>query len=299
MKRVNPRRLYLFGKRLHALFDIQVGTTVENNRRLLRIALAVLTSFTIDDDFSEGSPNAVKAAQDVTRYLNQHILPYPKMEIGKGWKDLIEEQLARFESALEIDIDALPIFLLEEKRGLNPKTLLSAVDRLIPKAVAPYLSAFAMANLQDASASLVFDHFTSSGFHTMRAVEDVARYYYELMTGISPVTVTNSERSYLTLGQIAWKLDHEVLAKLPPTGNPTRHLKFVVPMLAALCEIYRNPLSHPEIVKLDEDEGIDVFNKGIDVISTMVRDVRMGGKHFDRLRDAYTAFDLPHDPKWR
>ncbi len=127
----------------------------------------------------------------------------------------------------------------------------------------------------------------------------VARYYYELMTGTSPVTITNGERSYLTLGQIAWKLDREVLVKLPPTRSPTRHLKFVVPMLAALCEMYRNPLSHPEIVKLDEDEGIDVFNKGIDVISTMVRDVQIGGKHFDRLRDDYTVFDLPHDPKWR
>ena len=46
-------------------------------------------------------------------------------------------------------------------------------------------------------------------------------------------------------------------------------------------------------------QGIDVFNKGIDVISTMVRYVQMGGKHFDRLRDDYTAFDLQHDPKWR
>jgi hypothetical protein len=301
MKRVNARRLYLLGKRLHELLDLQIGTTVVNNRLLLRRAVATFASFTIDDDFGEGSPNAVKAAEDAMSYLNKHVLAFPNMEISKGWKDLIEQQLARFESALEIDIDALPIFLLEEKRGLNPKTLLSAVVKLIPKAVTPYLSAFAMANLQDATASLVFDHFTSSGFQTMRAVEDVARYYYELITGIPVVTVdpANGERSYFTLGQIAWKLDHDVLAKLPPTRSPTRHLKFVVPMLATLCEIYRNPLSHPEIVKLDEDEAFDVFIKGIDVISTMVRDVKMGGKHFDKLRDDYTAFDLPHDPEWR
>jgi hypothetical protein len=208
MKRVNPRRLYLFGKRLHELLDLQIGTTVENNRLLLRRALATFTSFTVDDDFGEGSPNAAKAAEDAVRYLNKHVLAFPKMEISKGWKDLIGQQLARFESALEIDIDTLPIFLLEEKRGLNPKTLLSAVGKLIPKAVTPYLSAFAMANLQDATASLVFDHFTSSGFQTMRAVEDVARYYYELITGIPVVTVSNGERSYFTLGQIAWKLDH-------------------------------------------------------------------------------------------
>jgi len=40
------------------------------------------------------------------------------------------------------------------------------------------------------------------------------------------------------------------------------------------------PLSHPEIVKLEEDEAIDVFNKGLDVISTMVRDALAGGTHF-------------------
>jgi hypothetical protein len=299
MKRVNPRRLYLFGLRFRSLLDLRVGISVEDNGLLLRVGLASLRSFIVDDDFGERAPNATNAAKDIIAYINRNLLEFPKMEISAGWKELIDKELARFESALEIDIDALPIFLLEEKRGLNPKTLLSTVEKLIPKAVTPYLSAFAMANLQDASASLVFDHFTSSGFHTMRAVEDVARYYYELMTGTSPVTITNGERSYLTLGQIAWKLDREVLVKLPPTRSPTRHLKFVVPMLAALCEMYRNPLSHPEIVKLDEDEGIDVFNKGIDVISTMVRDVQIGGKHFDRLRDDYTVFDLPHDPKWR
>jgi hypothetical protein len=54
--------------------------------------------------------------------------------------------------------------------------------------------------------------------------------------------------------------------------------------------MYRNPLSHPEIVTLEEDDAIEVFHTGIDVIVKMVRDVMAGGSHFHQLWHSY-AFD--------
>jgi hypothetical protein len=154
----------------------------------------------------------------------------------------------------------------------------------------PYLSPFTLANLQDAGAALAFDHFTSCGFLTMRAVEDTARRYYELVTGKAAAGLrSDNQRWYLTLGQIAFKLN-EHLPILKAAHTPLGKLSLVIPTLAALCEIYRNPLSHPEIVKLEEDDAVDVFHKGIDVISTMVRDVSAGGLHFHQLWKDYTSF---------
>ena len=54
--------------------------------------------------------------------------------------------------------------------------------------------------------------------------------------------------------------------------------------------MYRNPLSHPAIVQLDEDDAIEVFQSGIDVIAKMVRDVIAGGNHFHQIRHDYEFF---------
>jgi len=124
----------------------------------------------------------------------------------------------------------------------------------------------------------------------MRAVEDTARRYFELVSGTwSEGMTANKERWFLTLGQIAFKLN-ERLTKLRSAKDSTGKLGMIVPTLTALCEIYRNPLSHPEIVKLDEDGALEVFGKGIDVISTMIQDVLAGGGHFSNLRASLNDF---------
>jgi len=193
----------------------------------------------------------------------------------------ILQMLDSFQTALEQDLRRAHIFILEEKRGYSPAILVGGVRKIVQPKVLPYLSTFTLTNLQDAGAALVFDHFTSSGFLTMRAVEETARQYYCLVTGEPAVMVNvNDDRKFVTLGEMSWKLGKK-LELLRSAKSRTGKLGLAVPHLAALCQTYRNPLSHPEIVKLDEDEAIDVFIKGIDVISTMTLDVIAGGTHFE------------------
>jgi hypothetical protein len=286
MRPVNGYFLYTLGS-LSQLFAMADNITVSTYNPIFLQSIAMLDSFKSNEQNKRNLPDSVMRAEALWNLLgalmeaarhNPDSLMYPQLRFN------IAHTLNKFQTSLETELGRAHTFILEEKRGHAPATLFKNVEKILPAKVLPYLSFFTLTNLQDAGAALAFDHFTSTGFHTMRAVEDTGRRDYELVTGNPAITeYPNGDRTYLTLGQISWKLTNEVLPKTKAVGK----LKLIVPTLSALCEIYRNPLSHPEIVALDEDEALDVFGKGIDVISTMVRDIIAGGKHFAQIWHFY------------
>jgi hypothetical protein len=251
------------------------GDLVKNHEQVLTWSLYQLWAFSKNEHNRERLPGSVEAASDLVNALLKY---YDDSENDKATIKTAEElkdRLYDFRTILKRDVKRLNTYILEPKRGYSADTLMPASSSLIDRTLLPYLSEFTRYNLDDAGTALVFDRFTACGYHTVRAVEGTARRYYELVTA-RPTIKPNGD--YLTLGQIANELDHVSAAYKAKRGQ-SGQLKLITSTLDALCEIYRNPLSHPEIVVLEEGDAIDVFNSGIDVITKMVRDAIKGGPH--------------------
>lgn len=283
MKTVNGYAFYHLGA-LAMLFAMTDGPPVSTYNPYFLRSLALLDNFFNNQLNRDNLPDAVKRAKALWNFcgsLMEAARHNPQSPMYSDLRMEIVHATNDFQSALKNELERAHIYILEPKRGYSPSVLIGSVTEIIAPATVPYLSYFTQTNLQDAGASLVFDRFTSAGFHTMRAVEDMARKYFELVTGEPSVKeYPSGDRTYVTLGQISWKLTNETLPALRSKKVQTKKLSLIASTLGGLCELYRNPLSHPEIVALDEQEAIDVFIDGISVISKMVDDAVKGGKHF-------------------
>ena len=290
MQPVNGFFLFRLGS-IANLFGMVDGILLSTYEPVFQTSTQLITQFEEQEQNRRHLPDAISRAMTL-RLMLQYCIGLARNEpatlVQIKLRMAIAHSLNAFQTALEQDLGKAHTFILEEKRGFAPKVLLNSVgDVILPKAL-PWLSHFTLTNLQAASAALVFDHFTSSGFLTMRAVEDTARRYYELVTG-KPTTEDKplGGRTFVTLGQIVWKFKNETLPAFAKAKTKTGKLGLIVPLLDTLCEMYRNPLSHPEIVTLDEDDAIEVFQTGIDVIVKMIRDVMAGGDHFHQIWHQY------------
>jgi hypothetical protein len=224
----------------------------------------------------------------VRPFLNDTTFPGNDLQAFNAWKGLFIPALDHFESALALDVGALPIFLLEKKRGYSPQTLLNTIEDILPEAERGLLSDFALANMQEAGACLAFHRNTASAYQMARAVEDVARRYNFAITGHeSPYTDRNGEVRHRALAQIAAELQ-DVITNWRHNVEP-RLLSLIVPTLRNFCRIYRTPLSHadPQLRDLDASDAEIAFGHGMLAISTMLEDGRAGGPHFQ------------HTPAWR
>jgi hypothetical protein len=198
------------------LFGMVDGALLSIYDPLFATAENLLREFESQEQNQRHLPDAITRAIEL-RILLQFCrglgINKPTTPVHVDLRMRIVHALNAFQTALEQNLGNAHTFILEEKRGYAPKVLLTSIADVLPRKAFPYLSHFTLTNLQAAGAALVFDHFTSSGFLVMRAVEDVARQYYELVTGIPCVTQKQQtgERTYLTLGQIAWKLENEVI----------------------------------------------------------------------------------------
>ncbi len=57
-------------------------------------------------------------------------------------------------------------------------------------------------------------------------------------------------------------------------------MEFIIGILRPLSKLYRDPIAHPELKELDEEDAKLAFEQGLSVIGRMVRDALDGGAHF-------------------
>lgn len=267
---------------LQQLFAMADGVPASTYDRLFQMAIGILERFVGTTENLNDLPDSVAQAHVILQWLLQIIGTYnqrPETMMVSELRIRIAHEVNAFQTILDRELGHAHTYVLEGKRGHSPSTLVQS-RQLLDKKLLPYLSEFTLYNIEDAGTSLVFDRFTACGYHIMRAVEDTTRRYFELVTGRATITIDNGKTEYKNLGQMANELDHVLVSIKKGKQVKLGALGLVAPVLQALCETYRNPLSHPEIVVLEEELAIDVFTKGIDVISTMVRDALKGGPQF-------------------
>ncbi|MGO9453314.1 MAG: hypothetical protein ACLQDV_20055 [Candidatus Binataceae bacterium] len=278
MRQHDPRDLYALGI-VHRLLELKVGHRISEYREIFTQVTFILEQF-IQNDFNiRYTPNAVDAATQLRIYTA--VFGGADADTDFVLDEGTLEQLLRkglvghFESALSIDFKALPLFLIEDKRGYSSVAFQRDASVVFSEADRKSLAPLTLSDIQEAGRCLLLDRHTAAGFHTMRALEAVARGYYRMIFNAEPVNKNNG----LPLGLVAIA-DYlkKYKNKLESAKKPTGGLEDVISPLERIARIYRNNIMHPEMT-LDEDLAIEVFDDAKSVIAAMLRDARTGGSH--------------------
>jgi hypothetical protein len=258
---------------------LPIGQLSDESRLVIYHCINVLRGVANDVNNMKDMPHAIAHMKFIAEKL-ENLLKDKEINITSDGRDIFIYDISTLRTLLFSEMGKLSIILLEEKRGYSANTLWKYPYNLLPNDIEPLLSDFVKENLKEAAKCLALDCYTAAGFHAMRSVEKVSRKYYELITGNPPPYKDRNNREHFKmLGGIA----QELIDKCDSFQHkkiPCGELPIIAPMIKGLCKTYRDPLAHPEIIKLDDDVSIDVFTDTVQLISRIVRDSRNGGNHF-------------------
>lgn len=282
MRPINGFFLFDLGQ-IWQLANLGQGVEIRLCLSLIGQCLFILKLFVQHPDNQNDLSSSVYEANELIKHL-ETIVQRPTEKITQQDQQIILHILARFRALLNDELGKIFTFVIEEKRGFNSTTLWKRPLRLFSSDVVAFLSDFIKINLDEAAKCLLLDRHTAVGFHSTRSAECAARKYYELVTGRK-----FDDSRFRTFGVIAQELKDKY-DSLSKAGSPSGELGIVVSNLVALCKVIRNPLDHPEIIELNEDQAVDTLNQTITGISTMIRDAKTGGSHFVKLWTSNDVF---------
>jgi hypothetical protein len=247
----------------------------------LREIRKTISSFVEAPENQQELPNSVDDALDLGKLLDEAISSKPPA-ITKANKQKILYRLGTFRDRMSAELHRVYSYVLEEKGGRSVKTLWTKALTLLSPPVLINLSDFTAENIDEAAKCWIVDRTTAVGFHSMRAVERVLREYKTLITGEGVSFVdkrgTTQYQGFGTLiGDLAKRLED-----LKKNKIAFGRLELIVGILRPLSKLYRDPLAHPELKRLDEDDAKLAFEQGLLAISTMIQDSTEGGVHFAR-----------------
>jgi hypothetical protein len=219
--------------------------------------------------------NTLTAAETLHSFIRGVLYPIRDGLLTDKHIELLGTYLAEFETALKLDLGALPIYVLEDKRGYSARQFLTGggARTIFSKQEQTRLPPLCLKDIDHAGQCLMHDQFTAAGFHMIRGLEVVARTYYERVKGKPPI---NAKGEFLQLGVMASALN-DVLKALADQQEGL--LGEIVPPLVRITKIYRNPIMHPEMV-LEEDATIKVFENAKLAIGEMLEDMASSRSYF-------------------
>ena len=166
---------------------------------------------------------------------------------------------------LRHELNEMPVFLVTERGAYDVRTLLVAAEKIFNQDQIPLFSDHTLFDIREAGICMAFNVPTAAGFHSVRAVEAVARAYHEIIIRVRPGTETplgplaNNLRTERDRLAAAKKIEKEDL------------LHLVIEFLARINNIYRKPITHPDMI-LDLPTAMTVFDAAKCAISLMLED---------------------------
>jgi len=265
MQEVNGSSLFDLGQ-IYNLGLIPIGVVGEC-KFIITNSIELLRNFA-KLPFSYRLPDTVAFGQTIANELERWIQT-DNPELTQDARLTLIRNLDTFRTLLFSELGKLTAILLEEKRGYGINALWKNQFDLMAKGVSRHLSIFVKSNLIESAKCLVLNCYTAVGFHTMRSIEHVSRRYYKLIKGKAPLRANGKS---MGLGSIA--------QEFIDLKRSSDDLGIIGSIIKGLCNKKRDPLAHPEIVALKEDEAIDTLIDTLQVISKVVEDAKTKGPHF-------------------
>jgi hypothetical protein len=218
---------------------------------------------------------AAVTPQEIQRRANDDMTP---LEVGS-----LRLLIQHFTSVLFAELPQADIYYMTQKRAYKMSMFLKEAEKVLASDVVSIIEDRTKVDIQEAGRCLAYDQNTAAGFHCTRAVEAVARNYYQLIADKHATEDGTPTGASIRLN----KLIRELTVKYGSLGSPIDHpLGMILGDLNRIRVIYRNPIMHPEMV-LTEKQAIRVFNITTDVITSMVDDVVANGPHFGTWRASW------------
>lgn len=288
MDKINIAGFYLLGTRIQPLLTIKAGMSIGDLVSLLADAdefLDLLLNVSEGPKVEESRPLAEELQKTLERItvlparIAKHGIVFPTGKIiNEREASAITRLVKAFEAVFCSEMPKKGIFYVTAKRAYSTELLLNSAEKVLDGKDLDYLVEETKYDIRGAGSCLLFDQFTASGFHAARAIEGIARRYYELVTGQRATEDGTEHGRPLNL----WGLIAQLTRRLN-TITPKPELgSLIISLLDGMRIIYRNPIMHPE-VELKETDAARLFNLMIDAISHIIADIRDGGPHFSAL----------------
>ncbi len=221
------------------------------------------TTYMVIGEFIENPENAVlpgalEAAKDLRAESGKLVrkIRHDK-KLGIGDLSLVEGKLLKFENLLEYDLKRFPTFSVERTGIFDSDDLVLNAEKHLSEAALKISDSKVIQDFQAAGRCLAFDLFTACGFHSVRALEAVARTYYKQISG------KDAQQTGMPLGGIANALRDiadDIHSKQPTPRPKDDPLRLVISNLDRMNNIYRKPIAHPEMVLKTRDVAKNVFD---------------------------------------
>lgn len=138
--------------------------------------------------------NTIKAGESLYSFVRGTLYPIGTGVLNEAHIELLNQHLREFETALKLDLGALPVFVLENKRGYSARQFIGVTGArvVLSKENQNLLPPPSLEDIDHAGKCLIHEQYTAAGFHTMRAIEAIARCYYKTVTGQDPIDAKNN-----------------------------------------------------------------------------------------------------------
>lgn len=220
----------------------------------------------------ESSARHIKAFVKMLDGLKQRYDENPndlwKPFAGSAEHRLLIDLITQLEVQLMYELDALPIWFVTKRRAYSIDNLIDNAETVFDSSAIPLLSPRTVYDIRQAGRGLAFEVPTGAGFHAVRATEAVARGYHEIVVGLKPDGGTplgpliNGLRTKRDALVANGAIDKEDL------------LHIVIEMLNRLNNVYRKPITHPDMV-LDLSGALNVFDSAKCAIELMLEDAQL------------------------
>jgi hypothetical protein len=243
--------------RIHRLKSFHDGDLVSN--RLYEIVqCGVALMLFIDDPLNkERLPGSVKAAAELLTNLRPWWVTQAVNELVINNATEILRRLDVLETLLNHEANSLNTFMLEDVGIFDTGKLIDHAERHLSETALRIADDQTKEDFKAAGRCLAFDLFTECGFHSVRALEAAARVYYKRLTG------NDAQEQGRPLGGIAndFRNIADDVGGRPPKPFPKDHpLRLIFSNLDRINNIYRKPLTHPEMVLKTRDDAKNVFD---------------------------------------
>lgn len=170
--------------------------------------------------------------------------------------------------AMRYEVDTMPVFFVPEQRAYSTEALLNKAEEVLGQSQIELLADRTIFDIREAGRCIAFGVPTAAGFHSVRAVEAVARGYHEILTGVRPGAET-------PLGPLINGLRTKRDALLASKAiDKEDRLNLAIDFLGRINNVYRKPITHPEMI-LESSQGITVFDAAKCAIDLILEDAPM------------------------
>lgn len=187
--------------------------------------------------------------------------------IGETDHRQLLDAITQLEVQLMYELDAMPIWFVTKRRAYSIDVLINNAEEVLDSTDLPHLSKRTVTDIREAGKAMAFSLPTAVGFHSVRAVEGVARGYHEVIIGtrasgdtpLGPLTqALRTARDAQLAGR---QIDKEDL------------LNMVIDLLTRINNVYRKPITHPDMV-LELGPAMNVFDSAKCAVELMLEDTK-------------------------